>query len=227
MTDSVLDNIVWHSLTGSQAHLARGTAVAKRLAPGFSPLLGFADAQRPDFSGLETHCAPGEQLYCIGWTGAAPPGWRVDLEVAGLQMVRDGPAARQFATFACTRLAPEHVPQMTALVEATQPGPYGERNIELGEYVGVFDDGRLVAMAGHRLAAGALREISAVCTLPRCRGRGLSGGLVGTLLDLQLRRGQTPFLHVLRDNTVARALYERLGFRTRLEVPFRVVSRLP
>jgi ribosomal protein S18 acetylase RimI-like enzyme len=227
VTESKLDNIVWHSLAGTQARLARGTAAARRLGPGFPLLLGFADRLRPDFAGLDAYCEPGEHFYCFGWPGPVAPGWQVDAEAAGLQMVWSGPPSPRFEPFPCVWLTPEHVPQMRALAAATQPGPFGERNIELGEYAGVFEDGRLIAMAGQRLAAGPLREISAVCTLPQFRGRGLGRRLVESLLDLQLRRRQTPFLHVMSDNSGARRLYEQMGFHTRMELLFRVVSRAP
>jgi ribosomal protein S18 acetylase RimI-like enzyme len=95
----------------------------------------------------------------------------------------------------------------------------------LGEYCGVFEDGRLVAMAGERLQAGCLREISGVCTDPRYRGRGLARRLVTRLIVRQLARGQTPFLHVRCDNFAAQ-FYERLGFRRHSEPVVRVVTRL-
>jgi ribosomal protein S18 acetylase RimI-like enzyme len=192
--------------------------------PGFPQILGFADSP-PDFSGLEAHCAPEEHFYCYGWPGPAPPGWQLIVEANALVMVWDGPATARFEPFDCTRLTAAQVPQMTALAAATNPGPFGERNIELGEYFGVFDDGRLVAMAGQRLAVAPLREISAVCTLPAYRGRGLGRRLVETLLNLLLARGETPFLHVMKSNAGACRLYEDLGFRTRREVALRVVSR--
>jgi len=223
-TTAALDNIFWHSLNGDLARFTQGTAVARRLAPGFPMLLGFA-AATPDFSGLEQHCAAGEHFYCAGWPGPVPPGWQLDAEATGLLMVWDGPPSARFEPFECSWLTAADVPQMMALAAATQPEPFGERNLELGEYAGVFDGGRLVAMAGQRLAAAPLREISAVCTLPEYRGRGLGRRLVETLLNLLLERGETPFLHVMQGNAGARRLYEEIGFRTRREVVLRIVSR--
>ncbi len=125
------------------------------------------------------------------------------------------------------RLGRDHVPQMLELVEVTHPGPFGPRTHELGEYVGVFDGGRLVAMAGERLHAGALREVSGVCTLPEFQGRGLARRLVAGLVRRQLRRKETPFLHVMADNVGAIRMYERMGFRRHAQVTLRVVSRRP
>ncbi len=122
------------------------------------------------------------------------------------------------------RLSAQHVPQALELVGLTSPGPFGPRTIELGEYFGYFDGPRLIAMAGERMAAGTLREISGVCTHPAFQGRGLARRLTGKLIRRQMQRGETPFLHVMTTNTVARALYERMGFRSHREMVLRVLS---
>ena len=114
---------------------------------------------------------------------------------------------------------------MLELVAVTQPGPFAARTGELGEYFGVFEAGRLVAMARERMEAGVLREISGVCTHPDFQGRGYARRLVEKLIRLEVRRNQTPFLHVMHDNIHARRLYERMGFRHHQEVVLRVVSR--
>ena len=114
---------------------------------------------------------------------------------------------------------------MLALVAATQPGPFAARTGELGEYFGVVEDGRLVAMAGERMEAGVLREISGVRTHPDFQGRGLARRLVEHLVRRELQRNQIPFLHVMTDNIRARHLYERVGFRHYQEVVLRVISR--
>jgi predicted GNAT family acetyltransferase len=106
---------------------------------------------------------------------------------------------------------------MLDLVERTRPGPFGPRTIELGTYLGVWDDGALVAMAGERMRMPGYTEISAVCTHPDHRGRGLARTLVLTLMRRMLERGDRPILHVAADNVSALRLYEHLGFmRTRL-----------
>ena len=85
----LLDNIFWHTLIGPHARYAEGSGDARRYARGFSPMLGFADAERPDFGALAPYCDPGEHFYCGGWTGAAPAGWRIDAESTMFRMVWD------------------------------------------------------------------------------------------------------------------------------------------
>lgn len=225
MSLSLLPNIVWHALAGPQARFASGSGTARRYTRGFSPIVGFADPGRPGFDALAPWCEVGEHLYVGGWRGACPPGWRIHEDSSAHQMVWEGGVPADDDTLEATPLRAEHVPQMLELVALTQPGPFGERTIELGAYLGVFDGGRLVAMAGERMEAGALREVSGVCTDPASQGRGLARRLMLRLVRAQLDRGQVPFLHVMHDNARAAGLYERMGFRRRGELAVRVVCR--
>ena len=122
-------------------------------------------------------------------------------------------------------LRPEHAAQAVELATLTRPGPFGPRTPELGEYFGCFEDGRLIAMAGERMHAGTLHEISGVCTHPEFQGRGLARRLMEKVIRRQLLRGETPFLHVMRDNDSAHRLYLRMGFRDHCEAAVRVISR--
>lgn len=222
---ALLDNVIWQALAGSQRGCSVGTERVRRYAPGFSPLLGFADPARPDFAGLAPFCGPDEPLLCGDWTGPLPAGWRLEEEATLYRMIWAGSPPAADGEPGAVRLGPEHARSALDLAQLTQPGPFGPRTTELGEYFGVFEDGRLVAMAGERLEAGRLREISGVCTDPQYRGRGLARRLVTRLIVRQLARGQTPFLHVRRENFAVQ-FYERLGFRRHSEPVVRVVARL-
>jgi predicted GNAT family acetyltransferase len=119
------------------------------------------------------------------------------------------------------------VDAMLALVGRTKPGPFARRTHELGTYLGVYDDlAGLVAMAGERLRVPGATEISAVCTDPGVRGRGLATRLVLALAAGIRARGELPILHASADNTTAIRLYEQLGFRLRAEPSF-VAVRAP
>ena len=85
--NGLLDNIVWHTLTGPHSRYAVGTDVARRYARGFSPIVGFLDGERPDFAALVPHCEPGEHFYCDGWNGPAPSNWCIDAESTMFKMV--------------------------------------------------------------------------------------------------------------------------------------------
>lgn len=220
----LLLNIAWHTLAGAHQRYSAGTAHARRYANGFSPIVGFADPQQPDLDALRPHCDDGEHFYCDGWSGAAPSGWRVDTESTMFKMVWDGETPAHDAAPEAIPLTAEHAAAALALAQLTRPGPFGLRTIELGEYFGLFEGGQLVAMAGERMHAGDLHEISGVCTHPDHQGRGLARRLMLKLVRRQRSRGETPMLHVMRDNLGARGLYERMGFRPVHESVVRVVS---
>jgi len=223
--ESLLPNVIWHALSGPHAHLSSGTADARRYAAGFSPLVAFADKDNPDFDALLAYCAEGEQFYCDGWSGPAPDGWEIMADKTMYKMVWHGEIPDGDHAPAARRLGPQDAQQAFDLAALTRPGPFGMRTIELGEYFGFFDGERLMAMAGERLQAGMLREISGVCTHPDYRGRGLTRQLMYKLLQLQRARGQTSFLHVMSDNHTAHEMYLRMGFRDHMESAVRVVQR--
>jgi ribosomal protein S18 acetylase RimI-like enzyme len=224
MMKQLLDRITWHALSGPHARFSTGTDDARRYAPGFSPIVGFADTERPNFAALADYCEPGEHFYCDGWSGVAPTGWRVDAESTMFKMVWEGALPARDEAPDAIRLGAEHAAEAMALAALTHPGPFGPRTIELGEYFGCFEGQRLVAMAGERMCAGALREISGVCTHPDFQGRGLARRLMTKLIRRQMSRDEMPFLHVMRDNTGARGLYARMGFRDYRESVVRVVT---
>src|SRR5918993_473469 len=221
----LLDNIVWRALSGSQAKFSAGNSEARRYALGFSPIVGFANQTEPNFAALAAFCEPGEHFYCDGWSGVAPQGWRVDTETTMFKMIWEAHIPQADKALEATPLGTEHAAQALELAELTRPGPFGPRTIELGDYFGCFDGTRLIAMAGERMHAGSLREISGVCTHPDYQGRGLARRLMLKLIRREMLRNETPFLHVMRENIGAWQLYERLGFRKYREVVVRVVSR--
>jgi len=222
----LLDNITWHSLSGPHARFSAGGAAARRYARGFSPILGFADPVRPDFDALRAHCDVGESFYTDGWAGTPPRDWSVKVETTMFKMVWDAPMPREDPAADAMPLGEPHAAQAVALAQLTHPGPFALRTIELGEYFGYLEDGRLVAMAGERMQGGAFHEISGVCTHPDRQGRGFARRLMLKLVGRQMRRGKTPFLHVMRDNARARELYQRMGFREYRESVVRVIERM-
>lgn len=222
-----LDRVMWLAFAGPQRHLTVGDDRARRFAPGFSPIILFPDRARPDFDAIASHCEPSEQFYVEGWDGPVPSGWRLHSETPMVMMVlREGAPLPQEPAFSYRQLTRADVPAMLELVALTIPGPFGPRTPELGEYVGVFEEGRLVAMAGERFHVPGYREISAVCTVPECRGRSYARGLMGLLMRRQLARGERPFLHVMVPNLAARKLYRDMGFDEHHVIPVRVIEKL-
>jgi len=221
----ILDDIFWEALSGPQAKFASGGGAARRYARGFSPILGFADREHPDFEALAPFCDPGERFYVDTWSGPASDGWTIAIEKKMKRMLWSGELPEEDPALRTRPLDASHAQQAVDLAMLTNPGPFGLRTIELGEYFGVFEGERLVAMAGERLQAGPYRELSGVCTHPDFQGRGLARRLSNKIVRLQMQRGQQPFLHVISSNENAHALYERMGFRDYCETVVRVVEK--
>jgi GNAT superfamily N-acetyltransferase len=219
---SLLDNAVWHALTTAQASVAEGDRRARRYPPDVS-VFGAVDAfDAESWADLAEVAKPAGQVTLFrDAIPPAPRGWLVTLAGVGHQMVLEAFVATPVPPV--RRLTADDVPRMLDLVARTRPGPFATRTIELGSYFGVFDGDELVAMAGERLRLPGFTEISAVCTEPSARGRGLAAGLSAHVATGILGRGETPFLHHARENEGARRVYERLGFVFRRRVVFRTL----
>jgi ribosomal protein S18 acetylase RimI-like enzyme len=221
---SGLDDPVWASLTGPHAHLARELGRARAYADDVTPFVGLADPGSPEsWSDLAALVGPGRRV-ALAPAVTPPHGWQVVWSGAGVQMV----AGKGLVTspWADVELGDHDVPEMLDLVARTDPGPFLARTHVLGTYLGVRVDGRLVSMAGERLHPPGGTEISAVCTDPAFRGRGLAARLVTALAHGIRARGELPFLHAVAGNTPAIRLYASLGFVVRREVTF-VALRSP
>jgi ribosomal protein S18 acetylase RimI-like enzyme len=213
-----LDNPIWHALSTSQAHLAEGGPHAKRYAAEVAPFLAVPDAGQ-GAEALAALVTPGEVLTLIGVIPPLPSHWQVEQEAGLLQMTATRPVAVTRPDPDFTVLTVADAPDMLALTALVFPGYFRPRTIEMGVYLGIRVEGRLVAMAGERMALPGHREISGVCTHPDYLGRGYAGSLVGHLLNAQFDRGESPFLHVNPNNAGAIRLYEKLGFIPRAELP--------
>jgi ribosomal protein S18 acetylase RimI-like enzyme len=220
---SVLDNPVWHALTGPQATVAEGDGRARRFLRDVSVFGALPDDAVPaDWDALRDLVGPGGHVFLARAALAPPPDWTVRFLAEGTQMTIDGPVsgAPAEAALAIERLGATAVPDILELVARTQPGPFLPRTIELGTYLGMRDAGALVALAGMRMHLPGWTEISAVCTDDAYRGRGLAKILVARLVDEILGRGEQVCLHAVASNTPAIALYESLGFAIRRSLEF-------
>jgi GNAT superfamily N-acetyltransferase len=222
---SPLDNVFWQCLSGPHVRYAVGTGDVRRYAPGFSAIMGARDAAHPDFDAIEAHCAPAEPIYIDAWSGPCPAGWEIVKEARMIKMIWDATPPADDPAPDAILLAPGHAPLAVELTRHTNPGPFGVRTPELGDYFGVFQGSTLVAMAGERCQLPGWREISGICTHPDFQGRGLARRLTLKLVRRQALRGERTFLHVMRDNEAARHLYRKMGFRDELETTVRVVQR--
>ncbi|GAA4154170.1 GNAT family N-acetyltransferase [Gryllotalpicola daejeonensis] len=217
-----LDNPAWYSLTGAHAQHAVGGPIGTVRALRYDPEVSVwgatpDDATADDWAALGALLGADESISLPG--RELPEGWEGDGGL-GLQLIDEDYEPQPGDGEGLVTLTAEDVPEMIDLVERTQPGPFAPRTIELGGYVGVRVDGKLVAMAGRRMNPAGWVEISAVCTDEEHRGRGYAARLVRAVASGIRADGQRAFLHVRWDNYDAKRVYERLGFVVRREFPF-------
>jgi GNAT superfamily N-acetyltransferase len=221
-TLAILDNPAWASLTGPHAQFAEINGLAARYLPDVSPFSALADASDPQaWSDLAELVGPGDMVVVTGAELQLPAGWEIVFEGTGLQLIDTSlqPAADPEAI----KLSDEDVPEILELIARTEPGPFLPRTVELGDYLGIRRDGRLIAMAGERLHPAGWTEISAVCTDEAYRGQGLATTLVRAVAAGIRSRGETPFLHALATNTKAIDLYLSIGFTLRRATSFLLI----
>lgn len=224
MTDfSLLDDPAWHALTTDHQELGQRNGAAARYRAELSPLGGLGRYDAEAFADLRPLVAPEE---AVGLVSASryqlPPGWELLQAVPVFQMVCTAPPPSP--ELMPVRLTGADAEAALELATATEPGPFRAGTLGMGRYFGLrSDDGRLMAMTGERMRLGNLTEVSAVCTWPEFRGRGLAKALVAHVSALIAAQGRVPFLHVKTENAGAIALYEKLGFVVRRELTFTVV----
>jgi ribosomal protein S18 acetylase RimI-like enzyme len=225
MTTHPLDNPVWSSLRSRHAHLARMHGGVGRYPAEVAPFAAIDPASTHAEQELAELVAPGETVLFVGPAPPLSSAWSVDGPVAIAQMVCDSPIAIEDGP-QFVELSREQVPDMLALTALVYPHYFRPRTIEMGRYLGIYAGGQLIAMAGERMGMDGHQEISAVCTHPDFLGHGHARRLVASIHNNALAQGRLPFLHVSHENARAKALYQHLGYRHRIDIALLAVRRL-
>jgi ribosomal protein S18 acetylase RimI-like enzyme len=214
--DHPLENVIWQALTTRQAHFSEACGEARRFMREVTLLSAFREPCNQGYESL---------AELVGLSGTAAVfldepyqeriGWKVIATAPLLQMVSEdgGGPTHTSLPHEIIALGPQDSADMIELTSLTKPGPFGKRTHELGNYVGIRKNGKLVAMSGERLKVSGYTEVSAVCTHPGHTGKGYAATLMLEVMRRIRERGETPFLHVRGDNTRAIDLYARLGYR--------------
>lgn len=222
------DNPVWHALNGPLARFAvppshptrcRVVRFDPEVEP-FGAVERLGDDAWPAIA--ETVGRGGFMVLFRDRVDPPPIGWQEHYRGPCYQMQATRLADRPRFDFC--ELGASDAEQMLSLAQLTEPGPFFPRTHELGRFVGVKRDGRLVAMAGERFRVPGHVEVSAVCTHPDARGEGLGGMLTLEIAHGIRARGDQAFLHVLHGNENAVKLYPKLGFDVRRDIEVVVVQ---
>jgi len=213
LVPSILDNPIWFALSGPQASLAQGDAFARRYPIDIAPFAAISGYTPESFLSLGNLI--GSSTVMLQSVEPLPAN-DLNADVIGtvLQMIKRG-ADVPVDGEGVLRLGLADVPDMLELTDKAKPGPFSVGTIVTGSYIGLRDNGKLIAMAGERMRLDGYTEISAVCVDENYRGNGIAGRLIKILQTEIMRRGETPFLHVIAEKTSAIELYQRMGFEIR------------
>src|SRR6478672_499569 len=225
-----LDNAVWTALTTKQAQHVQSSALARRFPPEMTLLGALAANTAMAFDSLAQLIQHDAVTLYFTSPPQIPAGWEIVRAVELHQMVKETeappPSAQASVTPAVMELTPADVPEMSVLYTATRPGrTLCQRIQKLGQFLGIREDGKLLAMGGLRLHLPGYREITTVATLPEYEGHGYATAIVRSLIERIRSRGDRPFLTVRNDNTRAVEIYRRLGFKERTMLYSRTIKK--
>ncbi|WGM32783.1 GNAT family N-acetyltransferase [Brevundimonas sp. NIBR11] len=223
-----LDRAVWNALTTRLSGFVTGDSDARavRIDPEVGVFVSGADSSPETLAAMadlaRRHPGAGMVEHADGPLGEA--------ELPGVAIVNRVPLVQM----ACTALTPggsdlayetlteADAPEMLALAILTKPGPFRSRTRELGPFIGVRRDGRLVAMAGRRMRVDGFTELSGVCTHPDHRGKGYAAGLSRAVVGEIHASGEGAFLHAFAEHDATIAFYRSLGFEVRAPMTYTI-----
>ncbi|WP_299798133.1 GNAT family N-acetyltransferase [uncultured Maribacter sp.] len=108
-------------------------------------------------------------------------------------------------------LTDEYIDEVYNLIWLVMPGYYRRRTFDMGNYYGIFKEGKLVSITGQRMQTNLFIEVSAVVTHPDYTKRGLAKQLIAHTTKEILKVNKTPILHTNKGN-LAIPLYQKLGY---------------
>ncbi|HEY3502916.1 MAG TPA: GNAT family N-acetyltransferase [Actinocatenispora sp.] len=194
---------------GTPLAAAVDTVTAWYAARGLPPLAQLADGEADDLDAL---------LADRGWPAEAST------------LLLTAPISRVCAAATAGALPPvtfaaEPSADWLALFGARKGVSAAARTVLTGgdtTFAEVRGDGGELAAIGRGATADGHLLVAAVEVVPAYRRRGLARHLMAALADRHTDRAHTVFLQVEDDNTAARTLYDRLGFRLHHAYHYRV-----
>ncbi|MEO8404537.1 MAG: GNAT family N-acetyltransferase [Chitinophagaceae bacterium] len=213
-----LDNPVWYSLSESHQKFSIDYGDVKFYQPDYCPFGAFINTNRTA-GPIDKYAELKDIFFVVGEKPSFFDKVILKNELVCLQMIIEKNIILQ-NNQDIIALNGKYEKELFDLVDLVQPGYFNSKTVMLGEYYGIFDNGKLVAVTGERMKMDGFTEVSAVVTHPDYTGKGFAKQLVAHTVKKIIGENKIPYLHVAERNSGAIKLYETLGFSTRRKISF-------
>lgn len=213
-----LDNPAWFSLTETHSLFVIADNNIKFYHPDYCPFGGFTHTDTE--KGIEAYASLTSDFYIVGERPVINDSIKLVKELVCDQMVLDHKIDIELDEQIVPLCDEIQCIDLAELVNLVQPGYFKAKTTKLGDYFGIYKDGKLVAVTGERMKMEGYTEVSAVVTHPEYIGKGYAKQLITHICNKIQQEGKTPYLHVAETNLNAIKLYEKLGFKHRRKMSF-------
>ncbi len=211
-----LDNPVWFSLSESHKSFAIEYDSIKFYHPDYCPFGGFKQIENTSIY-ISQYSMLVDNFFMVGEKPVFSNSLKLKNELVCLQMV-----CYHIIDIGIhediVELDKKHKDHLFKLVNLMQPGYFKKKTFLLGNYYGIFNKNKLIAVAGERMKMNEYAEVSAIVTHPGHTGKGYAKQLIAHTVNNIFNQRRIPYLHVLETNVGAINLYEKLGFKTRRKI---------
>lgn len=209
---------MWHSLSEAHKDFSINYENLKFYQPDYCAFGGWRNEDDVSRE-IDEYSKLAESFFIIGKKPTFSEKIILRNELVCLQMIIKKRIVLEFKD-EIIRLNNEFDKPLYDLVNLVQPGYFKRKTVLMGDYYGIFKDGKLVAVTGERMRMNDFTEVSAVVTHPLYTGRGYAKQLVAYTVNKIWDQNKTPYLHVAEINHGAIKLYEALGFEIRRKINF-------
>lgn len=214
-----LDNPAWYSLSQTHQPFVIDYNGMKCYHPEYCPFGGFMHIAATD-AGLNAYTLLTGNFFIVGDRPDFSNHVQLKNELVCHQMILERPMDILITEEITELKTVQHKAALAELVNLVQPGYFKARTSELGNYYGIYKEGKLIAVTGERMKMDGFTEVSAVVTHPEHSGKGYAKQLVAYAGNKIFDEEKIPYLHVAESNSAAIGLYEKLGFKTRRKISF-------
>jgi GNAT superfamily N-acetyltransferase len=213
-----LDNPVWYSLSETHDNFAISYPGVKFYDPEYCPFGGFITSNNVALQ-IDEYSKLINDFFLVGEKPVFSKKISLKKDLVCLQMVLEK-RIEAILKEKIIKLDVGSADALSNLVNEVQPGYFKKKTNLMGDYFGIVNERKLVAVAGERMKMNDFTEVSAVVTHPSHAGKGFARQLIAHTANKIFDENKIPYLHVAETNFGAIRLYENLGFKTRRRISF-------